>query len=170
MSSLAPLPAPPAATRLRAYSQLRISYQPTASRTSSTLFPIAPAIRSASSCCCLAGHATHAHAVELSALRRNHAGGRAPLRCATPPPISASSQPVRSMNPHPQPRISLVLRHAHWFSVSHSPKCSIVARSRLSDAAPHAHSPGDHQLKPKCTASNGNLANDQNRLIHIQTP
>jgi hypothetical protein len=42
--------------------------------------------------------------------------------------------------------------------------------SRLSDAPPHDHSLCDHQLKPKHTDSNRNPANDQNRLIHIQTP
>jgi hypothetical protein len=54
--------------------------------------------------------------------------------------ISASSQPVRLMNPHLQPRISLVLRRAHWFSVSHSSECSMVVRSRLSDVPAHDHS------------------------------
>ena len=41
---------------------------------------------------------------------------------------------------------------------------------RLSDAPPHDHSLCEHQLKPKCTDSNGNLANDHNWLIHIQIP
>ncbi len=74
------------------------------------------------------------------------------------------------MNPYLQPRFSLALRHAHWFCVSYSSECTIVVRSRLSDAPPHDHSLCDHQLKPKRTDSNRNLANDQNRLIHIQTP
>jgi hypothetical protein len=74
------------------------------------------------------------------------------------------------MNPHVQPRFSLALRHAHSFSVSFSSDCTIVVRSRLSDAPPHDHSPCDHQLKPKRTDSNRNLASDQIRLIHIQTP
>ncbi len=74
------------------------------------------------------------------------------------------------MKPHPQPRISLVLRHAHWFCVSYSSAGAIVVRFRLSDAPPHDHSLCEHQLKPKCTDSNGNLANDHNWLIHIQIP
>jgi hypothetical protein len=74
------------------------------------------------------------------------------------------------MNPHPQPRISLVLRHAHCFCVSYSSEGSIVVPFTLSDAPPHNHSPCDHQLKPKATHSNRNLANAQGRLIHIQTP
>jgi hypothetical protein len=53
---------------------------------------------------------------------------------ATSPPISASSQPMYCMNPHLQPRISLVLRRAHWFCVSQLSKCSMVLRFRFSDA------------------------------------
>ncbi len=71
---------------------------------------------------------------------------------------------------HPQPRFSLALRHAHWFSVSCSSECNIVVPSRLPDAPPRDHSLCDHQLKPKCTDSTRHLTNDQNRLIHIQTP
>jgi hypothetical protein len=74
------------------------------------------------------------------------------------------------MNPHPQPRISLVLRHAHWFCVSYSSEGTIVVQFRLSEVPPHHHSQCDHQLKPKCTDSNANLANDQNRFVQIQTP
>jgi hypothetical protein len=117
----------------------------------------------------LAG-AAHSLAVAMSALRRSHAGCRAPLRRATPPPISASSQPVRRLNPHLQPRISLVLRRAHWFCVSHSSECSMVVRSRLSDATPDDHSLCDSLRKPNRSDSNGTLANDQDRLIQIQIP
>ena len=74
------------------------------------------------------------------------------------------------MNPHPQPRISLVLRRAHWFCVSHSSEPTMVACSTLSDAPPHDHSLCHQQPKPKRTDSNVNLANDQDRLIQIQTP
>ena len=118
----------------------------------------------------LAGRAAHSLAMELSALRRNHASCRTPLRRATPPPISASSQPVRCMNPHPQPRISLVLRRAHWFCVSHLSECSMVVRFRLSDAPPHSPFLCDPLLKPKRSDHNGKLANDQDRLIQIQIP
>jgi hypothetical protein len=74
------------------------------------------------------------------------------------------------MNPHLQPRISLVLRRAHCFSVSHSSQCSMVVRSRLSDLPAYDHSLCHQQLKPKCTDSKGHLANDNDRLIEIQTP
>jgi hypothetical protein len=74
------------------------------------------------------------------------------------------------MNPHLQPRISLVLRRAHWFSVSHLSDCSMVGRFRLSNAPPHAHSLCDPLLKPKRSDRNGKLANHQDRLIHIQIP
>ena len=74
------------------------------------------------------------------------------------------------MNPHLQPRISLVLRRAHWFSVSHLSECSMVVRFRLSDVPPHAHSLCDPLLKPKRSDRNGKLANDQDRLIQIQIP
>jgi hypothetical protein len=101
---------------------------------------------------------------------RNHAGRRAPLGRATSSPISASSQPVRRLNPHLQPRISLVLRRAYWFCVSHSSQCSMVVRFRLSDAPPHDHALCDPLLKPKHSDHNGKLAYDQDRLIQIQIP
>ena len=74
------------------------------------------------------------------------------------------------MNPHLQPRILLVLRRAHWFCVSHLSECSMVVRSRLSDAPPHDHSLCDPQLKPKRSDRNGILAKDQDKLIQIQIP
>jgi hypothetical protein len=152
-----------------AHPQLRISRSPTASRAPSALSAVAPALWSARSRRHIV-RATHSHAMAMSALRRNHASCRAPLRRATPPPIPASSQPVRRMNPNLQPRISLALRHAHWFCVSHSSECGTVVRSRLSDAPPHGYSLCDPLLKPKRSDSNGALANDQGRLIQIQIP
>jgi hypothetical protein len=77
---------------------------------------------------------------------------------------------VRRLNPHFQPRISLVLRRAHWFCVSHLSERSMVVRFRLSDALPHARSLCDPLLKPKRSDRNGKLANDQDRLILIQIP
>jgi hypothetical protein len=74
------------------------------------------------------------------------------------------------MNPHPQPRISLLLRRAHWFCVSHLSEGSMVVRFRLSHAAPHAPSLCDPLLKPKHPDRNGKLANDQDRIIQIQIP
>jgi hypothetical protein len=74
------------------------------------------------------------------------------------------------MNPHLQPRISLVLRRAHWFSVSHSSECSMVVRSRLSDMPAHDHSLCHEQLKRKHTDSRCHLANDNDRLIENQIP
>jgi hypothetical protein len=74
------------------------------------------------------------------------------------------------MNPRLQPRISLVLRRAHWSCVWHWSECSLVVRSRVSDAPPHAHSLCDPLLKPKRSESNGILAKDQDRLIQIQIP
>ena len=109
--------------------------------------------------------AAHPLAVAMSAVRRNHARCRTPLRRATPAPISASSQPVRRLNPHLQPRISLVLRRAHWFCVSQLSECSMVLRFRLSDARPHAHSLCHPLLKPQPSDRNCKLANDQDRLI-----
>ncbi len=105
-----------------------------------------------------------------AALRRNHACCRAPLCRPTPPPISASSHPVRRLNPHLQPRISLLLRRAHWFYVSHSSECSMVVRSRLSDVPVYDHSLCHQQLKRKRTDSKRHLANDNDRLIEKQTP
>jgi len=74
------------------------------------------------------------------------------------------------MNPQLQRRVSLVHRHAHWFSVSHLSECSMVLRSKLSDAPPHTNSLCHPLLKPKRSDRNGKLANDQDRLIQIQIP
>jgi hypothetical protein len=76
------------------------------------------------------------------------AGCRAPLRRPTPPQISASSQPVRSINPrrqraqHRQPRISLV--HAHCFCVSRIPQKSLLLHDSNSTMAAHDHSRCHH--------------------------
>jgi hypothetical protein len=72
---------------------------------------------------------------------------------------------VPRMNPHPQPRISLLFRRAHWFCVSHPSERSMVVRFRLSHAPPHAPSLCGPLLKPKHPDRNGKLANDQDRLI-----
>jgi hypothetical protein len=74
------------------------------------------------------------------------------------------------MSPYLQPRIYLVLRRAHWFCVSHLSEGSMVVRSRVSEAPPHAHSLCHPRLKPKRSDRNGNFANEQNRLIPIQIP
>jgi hypothetical protein len=74
------------------------------------------------------------------------------------------------MNPQLQRQISLVHRHAHWFSVSHFSECSTVLRSRLSDAPPHTNSLCHRLPKLKRSDRNGKLANDQDRLILIQIP
>jgi hypothetical protein len=74
------------------------------------------------------------------------------------------------MNPHLQPPISLVLRRAHWFRVSHLSECRMVARFRLSDAPPHDHSLCDPLLKLKRSDRNGQLTNHRNQLIQIQIP
>jgi len=74
------------------------------------------------------------------------------------------------MNPHLQPRISLLLWRAHWFCVSHLSDRSMVVRLRLSHAPLHDPSLCDPPLKPKRPDRNGKLANHQDRLIQIQIP
>ena len=74
------------------------------------------------------------------------------------------------MNPQFRRRISLVLRHAHWFSVSHSSERSLVAHSRLSDVPAYDHSLCHQQLKRKRTDSKTHTANDSDRLIKKQIP
>ena len=74
------------------------------------------------------------------------------------------------MNPHLQPRIFLVLRRAHYFSVSHSSECCMVLRSRLSEVPAHDHSLCHQLLKPKRNDSKRHPANDNHRLIGIQIP
>jgi hypothetical protein len=46
----------------------------------------------------------------------------------------------------------------------------MVVRSRPSDVPAHRHSLCHQQLKRKRTGSKGHLANDNDRLIEIQTP
>jgi hypothetical protein len=77
---------------------------------------------------------------------------------------------VRRLNPHIQPRISLLLRRAHCFYVSHSSECSVVVRSTLSDVSAYDHSLCHQQLKRKRTDSKSHLANDNDRLIEKQLP
>jgi len=74
------------------------------------------------------------------------------------------------MNPHLQPRILLVLWRAHWFSVSHSSECCMVARSRPSEVPPHDHSLRHQRLKQKRTHSKRHLANNNDGLSGIQIP
>lgn len=74
------------------------------------------------------------------------------------------------MNPHLQPRISLRLRRAHCFYVSHSSECSMLVRSRLSDVPTYDHSLCHQILKWKRTDSKSLLANDNERLIEKQIP
>jgi hypothetical protein len=77
---------------------------------------------------------------------------------------------VRRLNPHLQPRISLLLRRAHCFYVFHSSECTKVVRSRLSDMPAYDHSLCYEQLKRKRTDSKRHLANDNDRLIEKQIP
>ena len=74
------------------------------------------------------------------------------------------------MNPHLQPRILLVLRRAHWFSVSHSPECCMVGRSRPPDLPAPYYSLCHQQLKRKRTDCKRHLANGNDRLIEKQIP
>jgi hypothetical protein len=136
----------------RRFAQLRLPSQPTARYVLAAMLPLTPRHRRDLSGNNIPRSRPFSLTLELPGLRRNHAACRASLRRAPPPQISASSQSVRGMNPYPQPRISLVLQHARCFSVSHSPECRTVMRSRLSNAPPHGHPLCDHQLKPPRTA------------------
>ena len=81
-----------------------------------------------------------------------------------------SSHPVCRLNPHLQPRISLLLRRAHWFYVSPSSECNTVVRSKLSPVWCHDHSLCHQQLKRKRTDRKSHRANDNDRLIEKQIP
>jgi hypothetical protein len=74
------------------------------------------------------------------------------------------------MSPHLQLRILLVLRRAHWFSVSHSSEFCMVVCSRLSDVPTHDHSLCHEQLKRKHTDRRRHLASDNDCLIEKQIP
>jgi len=74
------------------------------------------------------------------------------------------------MNPHLQPRISLLLRRAHHFYVPHSSECSMAVLSRLSNVPACEHSLCHQQPKPKPTDSKSHLANYNDRLIEKQIP
>jgi hypothetical protein len=77
---------------------------------------------------------------------------------------------VRRLNSHLQHRISLLLRRAHWFYVSHSSERGVVVRSRLSDVPAYDYSLCHQQLKRKRTDSKSHFANDNDRLIEKQIP
>ncbi len=74
------------------------------------------------------------------------------------------------MNPHPQPRISLLLRRAHWSCVSHLSEPSMLLRLGLSHSPPHNPSLWDPLVKPEHPDRNGKIANLQDRFIQIQIP
>ncbi len=74
------------------------------------------------------------------------------------------------MNPHLKHRISLLLRRAHWFYVSHSSEPSVVVRSGLSHLPAYDYSLCHQQLKRKRTDSNNHFPNDNDRLIEKQIP
>jgi hypothetical protein len=74
------------------------------------------------------------------------------------------------LNQHLQHRISLLLRRAHWFYVSHSSERSVVVRSRLSDPPAYDYFFCHQQLKRKRTDSKSHFPNDNDRLIEKQIP
>ena len=70
------------------------------------------------------------------------------------------------MNPQPQPRIILVLRHVQSLCVSSGPN-ALPAFSPASASRLKAY---DLALQLPRTAANSNFANHQDPLNHIQNP
>jgi hypothetical protein len=121
----ASLPAPPAATRLHAHSQLRLPRQPAASHPPAAVFPTALWLGKHARSGAIAFHGPASLALELSGLRRNYARRRTALCRATLAPLSTSVRPVRSMNLDPHPRLLSVLRHPRRVLVSSGEPCPV---------------------------------------------
>src|SRR5271168_1290184 len=120
----APLPAPPAATRLHAHPQLRIPRQP------ATRFAVAallPAARKFSRHLCsnhiaCRGSSLRVYPLELSCLWRLHARRRTALRSSTAVALSTPHPPVCRMSLQLQPRSLRMLWHAQCRCVSSRPR------------------------------------------------
>src|SRR5664279_4710567 len=137
----APIPAPSAATWLRAHPQLRISRQPATRHPPAALLPTAPRLREQNCFTGIAAHPPASVAMELSSLRWHHARRGTAHRGSTPASLSTSTRPVRSMNLYPHPRHLLVPRHARRSLVSLRSECSVtyflsLCRTLLCDASP----------------------------------
>src|SRR3984957_6370064 len=111
----APLPAPPAATRLHAHPQLRLPRQPATRFAAAALLPVARRFSRplCSNCAARCGSSLLVHLLELSCLRRLHARGGTALRSSTSPTFSTTHSLMCRMSLQLQPRSLHVLRHAH---------------------------------------------------------
>jgi hypothetical protein len=121
-----PLPPAPAAARLRAHPQLRLPRQPSRRYALAALLPLTPRCSRDLNCNSIACSGPFSLTLDLPGLRWNHACRRTVFSNwkdnSTPASLPASP-PVRCMNPHPQPRIILVLRHVQTLCVSTGPEC-----------------------------------------------
>src|ERR1019366_2697426 len=127
--------------------QLRLPRQPETRHPPSTLLRLAPDFSGDLNFDNIDCSRPSSRALELPCLRRNHACRRTALRGSTPASLPASPR-VRCMNPQPQHRIILVLRHVQNLCVSSGPECPASLLSSLcqppqsirSRAATAAHS------------------------------
>src|SRR5664280_332269 len=127
----APLPAPPAATRLRAHPQLRLPRQSETRHPPSTLLRLAPDFSRDLNGDNIDRSRPSSRTLELPCLRRNHACRRTALHGSTPASLPASPR-ARRMNPQPQHRIILVLPHVQNLCVSSASECPASLLSSLS--------------------------------------
>src|ERR1035441_2324412 len=118
----APLPAPPAATRLHAHPQLRLPRQPATRCPAAALLPVAPGLSRhlGSNCAARCGSSLLVYLLELSRLRRLYARRGTVLRNSTPAAFSTPHPLMCRMSPLSQPRSLRMLSHEHRPCVSKS--------------------------------------------------
>src|SRR5664280_2686725 len=165
----APIPAPSAATWLRAHPQLRISRQPATRHPPAALLPTAPRLREQNCFTGIAAQPPASVAMELSSLRWNYARRGTAHRGSTPASLSTSSRAVRSMNLYPHRRPLLVLWHARRSVVSSSSECSVTCSFSLCRTPLCNPSPLHHDLKAADLAYHSDLLEPLHPLNPIQS-
>ena len=128
------LPPAPAAARLRAHPQLRLPRQPSTRYALAALLPLTPRRSRDLSCNRIPCSGPFSLTLELPGLRWNHACRRTAFSNSTPASLPASPR-VRCMNPQPQSRIILLLRHPQGLCVSARPPCPASHLSSLGQPA-----------------------------------
>ena len=115
-----PLPAPSAATRLRAHPQLRIPCQPQPRYSVAAVLSTPRQLREHGCSASITIHQSDRPTLELPSLRWNYARRRTALRRPTPASLPTSTRPMRCMKLYPHPRPLLVLRRIRRPLVSSS--------------------------------------------------
>ena len=165
----ASLPTALAPARLRAHPQLWLPRQPPTRHAPSTLLRLNPECSSDLNFDRIACSGPSSLPLELPGLRRNHACRRTVLPGSTPASFPASPR-VRRMNPQPQHRLILALRHVQRLCVSLHSDCFADPHLHHYRATRHGSSLHFLSLQLPHTAVNRNFPNHPHLLNHIQNP